>query len=83
MKFPTAVQREMGYALFLAQMGEHHPGKTKMLKGFGGGTVVEVKESTIRMLIVPSTLCDMPTLSMCSTRFRRSRRQASRRRNWT
>ena len=45
MKFPTAVQREMGYALFLAQMGEHHPGKTKMLKGFGGGTVVEVKES--------------------------------------
>ena len=26
-KVPTAVQREMGYALFLAQMGEHHPRK--------------------------------------------------------
>jgi hypothetical protein len=24
MAFPTAVQREMGYALFLAQMGERH-----------------------------------------------------------
>jgi phage-related protein len=45
MAFPRAVQREMGYALFLAQMGERHPTKTKTLKGFGGGTVVEVKES--------------------------------------
>jgi phage-related protein len=43
--FPSAVQRDMGYALFLAQMGERHPTKAKTLKGFGGGTVVEVKES--------------------------------------
>jgi len=35
----------MGYALFLAQMGERHPTMAKTLKGFGGGTVVEVKES--------------------------------------
>jgi predicted XRE-type DNA-binding protein len=35
----------MGYALFLAQMGERHQTMTKMLQGFGGGTVVEVKES--------------------------------------
>jgi phage-related protein len=45
MAFPAAVQREMGYALFLAQMGGRHPTMTKTLKGLGGGTVVEIKES--------------------------------------
>jgi phage-related protein len=45
MAFPAAVQREMGYALFLAQAGERHPTMAKTLKGFGGGTVVEVKEN--------------------------------------
>lgn len=45
MAFAPAVQREMGYALFLAQMGERHPTMAKTLKGFGGGTVIEVKES--------------------------------------
>jgi phage-related protein len=43
--FPPSVQREMGYALFLAQMGERHVTMAKTLKDFGGGTVVEVKES--------------------------------------
>jgi phage-related protein len=43
--FPASVQREMGYALFLAQMGERHATMARTLKGFGGGTVVEVKES--------------------------------------
>jgi phage-related protein len=45
MAFPPIVQREMGYALFLAQMGERHPSMAKTLSGFGGGTVIEVKES--------------------------------------
>ena len=45
MAFPAAVQREMGYALFLAQMGERHSSAAKTLKGFGGGTVVEVREN--------------------------------------
>jgi phage-related protein len=45
MAFPATVQREMGYALFLAQAGKRHATMTKTLKGFGGGTVVEVKES--------------------------------------
>src|SRR6266852_3973403 len=45
MAFPPAAQREMGYALFLAQMGERHPIMAKTLKGFGGGTVIEVRES--------------------------------------
>ena len=45
MTFPIEVQREIGYALFLAQMGERHARMVKPLKGFGGGTVVEVKES--------------------------------------
>ncbi len=43
--FPREVQREMGYALYLAQMGERHAVMAKTLKGFGGGSVVEVKES--------------------------------------
>jgi phage-related protein len=43
--FPTSVQREMGYALFLAQMGERHPTMARTLKGFGGATVIEVKDS--------------------------------------
>ena len=45
MAFPRAVQREIGYALFLAQMGERHPKMAKTLKGFGGGAVIEVRES--------------------------------------
>ncbi len=31
----------MGFALYLAQMGSQHP-STKALKGFGGGSVVEI-----------------------------------------
>ncbi len=45
MAFPRMVQREMGYALFLAQMGERHPTRAKTLSGFGGAGVIEVKES--------------------------------------
>lgn len=44
MAFPNSVQREMGYALFLAQMGERHAIMAETLKGFGGAAVVEVKE---------------------------------------
>jgi len=45
MAFPAAAQREMGYALFLAQMGERHPVMARTLRGFGGGTVIEIRES--------------------------------------
>jgi phage-related protein len=41
MVFPPTVQREMGYALFLAQMGERHSTMAKTLGGFGGATVIE------------------------------------------
>ncbi len=41
--FPSEVQRSMGYALYLAQVGKKHP-DAKPLKGFGGGSVVEVVE---------------------------------------
>jgi phage-related protein len=43
--FPSVVQREMGYALFLAQMGERHAIMARTLKGFAGGSVIEVRES--------------------------------------
>jgi len=45
MAFPRIVQREMGYALFLAQMGERHLTMVKTLSGFGGASVIEVKQS--------------------------------------
>jgi phage-related protein len=45
MAFPPAAQRDMGYALFLAQMGERHSSMAKTLKGFGGAAVIEVRES--------------------------------------
>jgi len=47
MAFPVNVQREMGYALFLAQAGKRHATMVKTLKGFGGGAVIEVKESYV------------------------------------
>jgi phage-related protein len=43
--FPRSVQREMGYALFLAQMGERHSTMAKTLGGFGGAAVIEIRES--------------------------------------
>lgn len=45
MAFPRTAQREMGYALFLAQMGERHPIMAKTLSGFGGANVIEIKET--------------------------------------
>jgi phage-related protein len=45
MAFPRTVQREMGYALFLAQSGERHSTMAKTLGGFSGASVIEVKES--------------------------------------
>jgi phage-related protein len=45
MAFPPTAQREMGYALFLAQMSERHSTMAKTLGGFGGATVIEVRES--------------------------------------
>jgi phage-related protein len=40
-QFPPEVQDVMGFALYLAQVGEKHPG-AKPLKGFGGAGVLEV-----------------------------------------
>ena len=38
--FPEDVQGEIGYALYLAQIGDKHP-DTKPLKGFKGASVLE------------------------------------------
>ena len=40
---PRPVQRKVGFALYLAQMGEKHP-TTNPLKGFGSAAVLEVIE---------------------------------------
>jgi phage-related protein len=41
--FPPDVIREVGHALYLAQLGGKHP-HVKPLKGFGGAAVLEVVE---------------------------------------
>jgi phage-related protein len=43
-QFPELIQDEMGFALFRAQEGERHP-SAKMMKGFGGGSVVEIVQN--------------------------------------
>lgn len=40
-RFPVAVRRECGYALYLAQLGITGV-NTKALRGFGGATVMEI-----------------------------------------
>jgi phage-related protein len=39
--FPRAVRRDIGQALYAAQQGETDP-SAKPLKGFGGGSVIEI-----------------------------------------
>lgn len=39
--FPRSIQRDIGVALYVAQIGEVHP-DAKALKGFGGASVLEV-----------------------------------------
>jgi phage-related protein len=39
--FPRSVQRDIGVALYVAQIGEVHP-DAKVLKGFSGASVLEV-----------------------------------------
>lgn len=41
LKFPSQIRSEMGHALYIAQKGEKHK-DAKPLKGFGGGSVVEI-----------------------------------------
>jgi phage-related protein len=41
--FPDEVVREVGHALYLAQLGGKHP-SAKPLKGFGGASVLEIVE---------------------------------------
>ncbi len=43
-KFPDEVRDEMGYALYLAQMGDKHP-TAKPLKGFKGAGVLEIVDN--------------------------------------
>lgn len=43
-KFPEEVRDEMGYALYLAQIGDKHP-TAKPLKGFGGAGVLEIVDN--------------------------------------
>jgi len=50
MALPPDVRRRFGYALSLAQMGDHDDA-AKVLKGFGGAAVREVVEDDAAALI--------------------------------
>ncbi|MBW8309214.1 MAG: type II toxin-antitoxin system RelE/ParE family toxin [Candidatus Paracaedibacteraceae bacterium] len=43
LEFPERVRNEVGYALYIAQLGDKHP-SVKPLKGFKGAGVLEVVE---------------------------------------
>jgi phage-related protein len=43
--FPEPVQKEFGFALWFAQIGDKHP-HAKPLRGFGGAGVVEIIEDS-------------------------------------
>jgi len=43
LEFPDGVRKEMGYALYLAQIGVKAD-KAKPMRGFGGASVLEVVE---------------------------------------
>ena len=43
--FPDTIQQEMGYALYLAQIGLVHS-SAKPLRGFGGAGIVELAEDS-------------------------------------
>jgi phage-related protein len=42
-EFPEEVVKQIGYALYFAQLGDKHP-SAKPLKGFGGAGVLETVE---------------------------------------
>ena len=44
MEFPDDIRNEMGHALYVAQIGEKHR-DAKPLKGFDGGSVLEIVQS--------------------------------------
>lgn len=43
-QFPDSVRNKMGYALYLAQIGQKHP-SAKPLKGFSGTSVLEIVDN--------------------------------------
>lgn len=44
MEFPDEVMDEMGYGLYLAQMGDRH-GHAKTLSGLGSAKIIEIREN--------------------------------------
>jgi len=78
MAFPPTVQREMGYALFLAQMGERHSTMAKTLGGFGGAAVIEVRESHDGNAYRAVYMVRYADAVYCFTRSRRNQRRAFR-----
>src|SRR5262245_40981487 len=85
MAFPQAVQREMGYALYLAQMGEHQPRLMKMLKASAEERSSKSRRATKAVLIVQSIRCAMSMPSTCFTRSKRNQGRAlpRRKQTWT
>jgi phage-related protein len=52
--FPELVQKEVGFALWFAQIGDKHP-HAKPLRGFGGGVFWKSSKMRTGAPTVPST----------------------------
>lgn len=77
--FPEAVREEIGYALYLAQMGGKHE-RAKPLRGFGPGVLEVIADhhgDTYRAVYTVRLAGRVYVLP----RFRKSRARALRRRN--
>jgi len=68
-EFSSDVQDEVGYALYIAQLGDKHS-KVKHLKGFSG--VMEIRSDFATIPIDQYTLPKSETLFTCYTLFKRN-----------
>jgi hypothetical protein len=72
MTFPGVVQREMGYALFLAQMGERHLVMSRTLKGLDRAMLSRLGKAVVAAHFAPSIPSNLPKPYTSFMRFRRS-----------
>ena len=83
-ELPRVVVHNVGYALYLAQIGGKLP-NVKPLKGFTGAGVLEIVETMTAILTVRFIRSSLLKGCMCYTPFRRNRSLGSKRpnRRWT
>ena len=79
-RFPKDARAIAGQALYHAQLGSKHI-NAKPLKGFPGAAVMEIVADREVTHTAPSIPCSSPTSSMSCIAFKRSQKEAPKRRN--